>query len=330
LRPLTVCCWLIAWGGTLVEHPAQAQSAPLYEATRAAHASITGDQYMAQVLATLQLRPSVAARLRHKSRLHETAQAGSGRYWQRGTKKHRKTRWEMQTLVAGKKASYVQVFDGDHLWTDRTLPSGRRVYRLDTARLQSRRLAARATTRSLNTEAEWEAHVAAAEGQGGVAEMLADALRRFTFAPPRPAQLDGMAVYALVGQWRPAELEKLWPKLASGKDSPTWPKQLPHHVLLLVGQNNLFPYVVEHRRVEDAHLVASAVGDRPAPDPLLRYELYEVQFTLAMDDSLFEFKPGDDWSDETALVLERSLEMAPRAVSSPTTAGAGLGDEQAR
>jgi hypothetical protein len=335
LRPLTVCCWLVAWGGTLAEHPARAQSAPLYEApagaSTGAHASITGDQYMAQVLATLQIRPSVAARLRHKSRLHETAQAGSGRYWQRGTKKQRVTRWEMQTQVAGKTASYLQVFDRDDLWTDRTLPSGRRVYRLDTTRLQSRRLAARTATRSSNTEAEWEPMIAAAEGQGGLAEMLADALRRFTFAPPRPSQLDGMAVHVLVGQWRRTELEKLWPELASGADSPTWPKQLPHHVLLLVGQNNLFPYVVEHRRVEGAHLVASAVGDRPVPDPLLRYELYEVQFTLAMEDSLFQFKPGDvQWTDETSLVLERSIEVAQRAVSSPTTAGTGLGDEPAR
>jgi len=53
-------------------------------------------------------------------------------------------------------------------------------------------------------------------------------------------------------------------------------------------------------------LAASATGNRPTRDPLLRYELYEVQFAAAMDDSLFEFKPGDiQWTDETSLVLER-------------------------
>jgi hypothetical protein len=258
------------------------------------------------VLATLQRRPSIAARLRHKARLHEIALTGSGKYWQRGVGKQRVTRWEMQTQVAGKTASYVQVFDGNHLWTDRTLPSGRKVHRLDVGRLQSRRRNATVAARSLKTEAEWEPEIAAAEGQGGLAEMLADALRRFTFAPPRATQLNGLAVYALVGQWRRAELEKLWPELISDNDTPTWPRQLPHHVLLLVGQNNLFPYVVEHRRVDDAQLAATAAGNRPTRDPLLRYELYEVQFASAMDDSLFEFKPVDvQWTDETSLVLER-------------------------
>lgn len=301
--------WLLAMA------TAHAQPATLEVAPATAYASATGDQYLANVLATLQRRPSIAARLRHQSRLHDLALTGSGRYWQRGTGNQRVTRWEMQTQVAGQTASYLQVFDGNHLWTDRTLPSGRKVHRLDVSRLQSRRHIAAAAARSLKTKAKWEPEIAAAEGQGGLAEMLADTLRRFTFSPPRPSQLNGLAVYALVGQWRRDELEKLWPELASSDDTPVWPRQLPHHVLLLVGQNNLFPYVVEHRRVDDAQLIASAAGDRPTRDPLLRYELYEVQFAAAMDDSLFEFKPGDvQWSDETSLVLERLL--ATRKTSS--------------
>ena len=306
MRTFSACCWLASTAWILATATSHAQPATLDAAPSISNASVSGDQFLAEVLATLQRRPSIAARLRHKARLHEIALTGSGKYWQRGVGKQRKTRWEMQTQVAGKTASYVQVFDGNHLWTDRTLPSGRKVHRLDVGRLQSRRRNATVAARSLKTEAEWEPEIAAAEGQGGLAEMLADALRRFTFAPPRATQLNGLAVYALVGQWRRAELEKLWPELISDNDTPTWPRQLPHHVLLLVGQNNLFPYVVEHRRVDDAQLAASAAGNRPTRDPLLRYELYEVQFAAAMDDSLFEFKPGDvQWTDETSLVLER-------------------------
>lgn len=266
----------------------------------------SGDQFLAEVLSTLQRRPSVAARLRHQARLHDEALVGSGKYWQRGVGNQRVARWEMQMQVANQAASYVQVFDGNHLWTDRTLASGRTVRRLDVGRLQSR-----LRTLSLNTglpqaKAEWDPLIAAATGQGGLVELVADLLRRYTFAPPRAVQLNGLAVYALVGQWRRSELEKLWPQLASAEDASSWPRQLPHHVLVLVGKNNLFPYVIEHRRAADAGLAASAPGDRPARDPLLRYELYEVQFAAAMDDSLFEFKPGDvQWSDETTLVLER-------------------------
>ncbi len=306
MRTFSACCWLASTAWILATATSHAQPATLDAVPTLANASVSGDQFLAEVLATLQRRPSIAARLRHKARLHEIALTGSGKYWQRGVGKQRVTRWEMQTQVAGKTASYVQVFDGNHLWTDRTLPSGRKVHRLDVGQLQSRRRIAEVGTRSLGVKAEWEPLIAAAEGQGGLAEMLADALRRFTFAPRRTTQFNRLAVYALVGQWRRAELEKLWPELISDNDTPTWPRQLPHHVLLLVGQNNLFPYVVEHRRVDDAQLAATAAGNRPTRDPLLRYELYEVQFAAAMDDSLFEFKPGDvDWTDETKLVLER-------------------------
>ena len=136
--------------------------------------------------------------------------------------------------------------------------------------------------------------------------MLADLLQRFTFAPPRAAQLDGLAVYALVGKWRRPELEKLWPELAESQAPPSWPRQLPHHVLVLVGKSNWFPYVIEHRRASDAPLATSATGDRPTRDPLLRYEIFEVQFAAALEDTLFQYKPGDvPWSDETSLVLQR-------------------------
>ena len=327
MRHLTACCWLACTAWILAAATAHAQLATLDAAPTIAKESASGDQFLAEVLATLQRRPSIAARLRHKARLHELALTGSGKYWQRGVGNQRVTRWEMQTQVAGKTASYVQVFDGNHLWTDRSLPGGRKVHRLDVGRLQSRRRRIAAVgTRSLGAKTVWEPLIAAAEGQGGLAEMLADALRRFTFAPPRASQLNGPAVYALVGQWRRDELENLWPELASGDGTPTWPRQLPHHVLLLVGQNNLFPYVVEHRRVDDAQLAASAAGDRPTRDPLLRYELYEVQFAAAMDDSLFEFKPGDvQWTDETSLVLKRLrdqdavAEATESASRNPTT-----------
>ena len=200
MRTFSACCWLASTAWILAAATSHAQPATLDAAPSISNASVSGDQFLAEVLATLQRRPSIAARIRHKARLHELVLTGSGKYWQRGVGNQRVTRWEMQMQVAGKTASYVQVFDGNHLWTDRTLPSGRKVHRLDVGRLQSRRRNATVAARSLKTEAEWEPEIAAAEGQGGLAEMLADALRRFTFAPPRATQLNGLAVYALVEQ----------------------------------------------------------------------------------------------------------------------------------
>ena len=264
----------------------------------------SGDPFLAEVLATLQRRASISARLRQQARLYDDTVMGTGKYWQLGTGLQRRTRWEMQMQVSETTSSYLQVFDGEHLWTDRTLPSGRKVLRLDTGRLQSLRRGEQLTSKV--EPAAWQTLVESTAGQGGLAEMLADALRRFTFAPRRRTQLQGMNVYALVGQWRRTELDKVWPGITDAEEKPAWPRHLPHHVLLLIGQDNLFPYVLEHRRFADGHLAASAAGDRPTQDPLLRLEIFEVQLAAALDASLFDYKPGDEqWSDETQLVFER-------------------------
>ena len=303
---LTAFRWLVFLAGIAAAVSTHGEPASFSAVSQPVTNPSSGDQFMAEVLATLQRRASVSARLRHQARIFGDTLRGSGKYWQRGVGAQQVTRWEMQTQLADTTASYVQVFDGNHLWTDRTLPSGRKVHRLDVNRLQVRRRTAPAGGKSSSPSPDWAPLLATASGQGGLAEMLADLLRRFTFAPPRAVQLDGLAVYALVGKWRRPELEKLWPELAKAEAPPTWPRQLPHHVLVLVGKSNWFPYVIEHRRAGDAPLATSATGDRPTRDPLLRYEIFEVQFAAALDDTLFQFKPGDvPWSDETSLVLQR-------------------------
>jgi len=325
LTALGSVAWL-AWHLVVVAACTQAiaqnfEGESLLAATASEQSQASGDVFVAEVLATLVRRTNVTARLRYQSRLKETTLTGTGKFWQQGVGNQHKTRWEMQTQVAGKTASYVQIFDGNHLWTDRTLPSGRKVHRLDSARLQSQ--LAKTTKQQGNNglrQSEWQPLLMASQGQGGLAEMLADLLRRYSFSPPRLSQLNGLQVYALVGQWRQAELEKLWPDMKQDVNFSDWPEQLPHHVLLLVGRNNWFPYVVEHRRFDDALLANSAIGDRPTQDPLLRYEIFEVQFAAAMDERLFQFKPGDiDWTDETTLVVGR-LRSEARSDSSGNSA----------
>ncbi|MCG8451129.1 MAG: hypothetical protein MI725_16295, partial [Pirellulales bacterium] len=222
---------------------------------------------------------------------------GSGDYWQQGTGDKPLTRWEMNTLIAGKTASYVQVFDGAYLWTDRRLPSGRQVHRLDVELLQSRLRHGRQARQEL---------LLVTEGQGGLAQMLAALLHKYNFDQPRPTQLNDMPGFALLGRWKAQQLQQVWPEAAHDEqaDPPPWPEQIPHHVLVLVGQN-MFPYVFEYRRQNDAYLADTVAGLRPAHDPLLRYELYEVKFAAAMKRSRFVFPSDVAWKDETSLVLER-------------------------
>jgi hypothetical protein len=78
----------------------------------------------------------------------------------------------------------------------------------------------------------------------------------------------------------------------------------------MVGTSNLFPYVIEFRRAEEADLATNLTGLKPGPDPLTRYEVFEVRFADAIDSTVFQFKPGDvDWSDETSLVFDRVIKQ---------------------
>ena len=264
-------------------------------------ATNAGNQFVAQVLSTLERHDSIAAKLRHESRLHDQKIVGSGNYWQQRAREKRVIRWEMQTQIADKTASFVQVYDGNHLWTDRHLPSGRQVHRLDVAWLQA---SMREQDRGAKLDKRQQL-ISTMEGQGGLGQMLADLLRNYDFQPPEPTQLNGLPVHALIGHWRPIQLTRLWPDAAKLGDEtpPEWPEQLPHHVLLLVG-SNMFPYVCEHRRAADAPLATSLAGLRPTSDPLLRYEIFEVQFAVAIPQEKFQYTPGTlPWTDETTAVL---------------------------
>ena len=268
-----------------------------------ASGAVSGNQVVLQMLQMFESPQyaSMTASIRHQCRLHDDTLVGKGEYWQQGAGDQRLSRFVMQTQLEDKTASYVQVFDGNYLWTDRSYPTGRKVRRLEVSRLKPRMASA--------GQGEYQQMLAEAAVRGGISQMLSDLLKRFDFDSPRASQWNGQPALALIGHWRKSGLEELWPdykKLIEAEEAPDWPAQLPHHVLLLVGPNNLIPHVIEQRRFEDAYLATTVTGLRPTNDPLLRYEIFDVKIAVAIDPQKFVYKTGDvDWSDETAAVIER-------------------------
>lgn len=283
-----------------------------------ASASLDGNLYVAQVLKNLQQHGNIDAKLRFESSLYDQKLVGQGSYQQGGDMNKRFTRWEMQTQIADQTASFVEVYDGDHLWTERRMPSKRDVKRLDVARLQS-------SLKTLSRGSKLTPHdalISSVTGQGGLSEMLADLLRHYTFQPPQPTQLNGLPVYSLVGTWRTEQLAKHWSASVNldALELAEWPTQLPHHVLLLVHKQNLFPCVVEHRSAASSSYATSLAGLRPTSSPLTRYEIYEVNFAVAIPNEHFDFSPDGNWSDETSVVLERlKKEIEPAELSAKAT-----------
>gem|GEM_PF-5528691 len=179
-----------------------------------------GNRYANRVLAILERRSSVVARIRHRVHVGEYTLIGSGRYWQQGVGNLRKTRLVLQTQVGNQSASLVQVFDGRYLWTDRQLPSGRKMTRLDPVRLQAGLTGGGSTITRLGRPTTATSLLSSAASRGSLCGQLADLIEQFEFEAPRQVALDGSPMVALIGQWKAADLKRAWPS-GSGPTSST-------------------------------------------------------------------------------------------------------------
>jgi hypothetical protein len=269
-------------------------------------ASGDGEKLVLMVLETLERRPNIAAKVRQSVRVGRERLTGEGDFWQQGLGNQRRTRWELKTALAGEAAFITQVCDGDHVWTDRKLAEDRHTVRIDVARVR-RELAA--------FDSPEQGRGGLAESQlllvrGGLSQLVADLHRCFVFGSEQTLRWGDRTVKAVVGQWRPDELERQWPGLTSAAED--WPSHLPHHVLLYVDNDDLFPYLVEYRSGRQAELASSNTVYLPSNEALAEFEFVDVQFAAAIPANLFEFTPPEnDWHDVTARLVEQLRPPAP-------------------
>jgi hypothetical protein len=269
-----------------------------------------GDALVARVLATLERWPNLTAKFRQTVRIADEPQAGAGDYWQQGVGNQRRTCWQWQTLIAGEQATFTQIYDRNlHLWTDVRYPGSRTVTRVNIGSL--RRELAAATDATGPGGAGPRAAELELLARGGASQLIAELRRWFVFGSPVGIVENGKQYVAVAGQWREEGLQRDWPGLVPGA-ADAWPAQLPHHVVVKVGREDLFPYVIEYRRGADASLMGDV---REANDPLARCEFFDVRWGVVMPDRLFEFTPPEaDWHDVTMRVLEQ---LRPLAAPTP-------------
>ena len=266
-----------------------------------------GNEVIRNALATLEVRPNVAAKVRQSIRYGSQQLSGTGAYWQQDVGNLRRTCWQLQTIVAGQTAFYSQVYDGNHVWTDRQTPAARTVARVDVERVR-RELAM--SRDGADRAAADEAAQLELLARGGLSQLVAELEQSFTFGAPRSVPRGNGTALALIGRWRPEELARQWPSL-SPESVADWPAHFPHHVLVHVGADR-FPYVIEYRDSSQAGLAVSEAGYLPIDDPLAGYEFIDVQFTALMPAHLFEFAPAQlDWQDVTARTLDRLRPPTP-------------------
>jgi hypothetical protein len=288
--------------------PAASRELPVSDATADAGATSVAppsraEQLLRQAIDALDRHRSVRAKVRHRVDLFEQQLVGAGTYLQ-GSRSSLALRLELKIQLSDRVTSLQQICDGRYLWIDRHLKESPNLTRVDVARVL-------------------KAHEAAGTGLegtplgsplavGGLPGLLQGLDRSFQFTSVFDWQLNGLPVYGVRGQWEPNRLNQLLPNqqeaIEAGRsaDLSKLPMQLPDHVVVFLGRDDLFPYRIEYRRQ-----AGSARGRRQGSSrPLLVLELFEVQFNVPIDPALFAYEPGDrSFTDQTDQYI-RNLELA--------------------
>ena len=258
---------------------------------------------------TLEGRNGVSARIRQRIDLFGKQFVGSGVYFQQRAGSDHLIRLELRILVGNQQSSLLQVLappnsDGHYLWTYRKLPDGEKLSRIDLVRA-ARALKKAETMPGRGTEGTLV-------GFGGLPKLLRGLQAAFDFDTVQPARFDRLAVWTLRGHWKPDRLAKILPDqkaaIEAGEpaDLSKLPDHLPDHVVLMLGQEDLFPYRIEYRRG-----IARKEGGEKDSRALVTMELFDVKLDVPIDRTRFIYNPGNTrFVDETDSFLS-SLGTTP-------------------
>ncbi len=277
-----------------------ASPAPRSTPAPARRDSISGDELLERVLATVDAQTSIAARLRYQINLKDRTALGSGSYLQQGRGAERLFRLELDLKTPPTVSRLRHICDGSTLWISEELAGETHLSQVNVARLRHARPKSEGSTQ----------HIHGWLTLAGLPRLLAGLEGAFEFGPVRESMLDEVRVWTLVGQWERGRLANLLPKQKEAIESGQPAKleklspQLPTHVVIHVGSDDLFPYRIEYWRSPGG--APGAAGNHRG-GLLVLLELYEVRAGTPLDPALFAFAPPDGKKPEnrTAEYLER-------------------------
>ncbi len=293
----------------------------------------SGDHQILLAIARLEQRSSVTARILHQANIHGIHLGGKGEYLQSERGTHRHVRWLLESQHDGVRTSFLQSSDGRFLWTDRQVATGRRIQRVDLWQLR------RMSKLDLSDDSEGRSTESApfspqlTAGYGGLPMLLESLRAHFEFTRPRVFRapeslgLGSQPVLGMIGRWRPESLavvvadlsqidesllapatmtKQLEQRLANGP----LPAQLPINVLVLLGQNDLFPYLIEYRAIDDVLASADLASEslfQLSRAPLTKLEFFDVVFDREIDGGEFLYSAPDEpaWYDGTDQYVDR-------------------------
>lgn len=242
-------------------------------------------QLMEQAIDRLSRYQSISARLRQRIDLFGQQLVGSGTYEQ-GPPRAYQLRMELTVPMGGRMTSYQQISDGRTLWLVEQVLEEPAVRRVDLARVVS---AWEASPRSLMPSRLPDMLVV-----GGLPKMLRAINDWCQFTAAQPHQLSGLPVWVVRGRLDPKRLAHI------EEDSMTAPRPIPDEVVVVLGQQDLFPYRFEYRRVRPAE------KSSPHGALMVALELFDVRTGVSFDPQRFRYSPG------SAPTADVTLEMIQR------------------
>lgn len=256
-----------------------------------------GAPLFASVLAAIESRQSIAARVRHRIDLFDHQLVGSGIYLQQslsaGSSRsvERMLRYELKIQVDDQVTSLLQIGDGNTLWVYEDLLGKVSLSQISLQRLRG----------ALNSQERPNVAPATAWIMlGGLPKLLKSLGDWYEFTSVEEGRLDRLPVWVLRGKMSKEKLAALLPdqkdRILAGATPvlDRMPHQVPDRVVLMIGRDDLFPYRMEYWRLLPGEKKPLSLKKPPPADRmLLGMELFEVQFDVPLDPQQFVYNPGD-------------------------------------
>jgi hypothetical protein len=254
-----------------------------------------------QVQRNLDQLGSLSAKVRMQLDLFDQQASGAGLYLQKRDGRRQLSRFALKSQFGDAAFTLLQINDGRWFWTYRELPDGPSLNRLDLERIDEQ----------LRNGGTSEPPLPA-EGLsiGGLPKLLAGLRRCFQFTYRGETQLADHRVLVVDGAWRPDRLAAAVPdqRTAIEAERPIeikkLPAHLPEHVLLYIGQADLFPYRIDYLRRNDRSGGAGQGSVPPGYRVMMTIEFFDVRANQTIDSREFDYQPRLKWVDTTGAYLK--------------------------
>jgi hypothetical protein len=262
-----------------------------------------GQQLLAQAIVTLESRTTITGKIHYYFEMfNDVSVEGTGTYLAQLSQTGQWFRWELFLPQQGERPYGWELFDGQALWIYQNDPKEQKetLRRVDILQV-AQHLEKQGNLPKMGEIGNWP-------GLGGLSRLLRSLQANFQFTVVENTTLritDGqtsqrLPVWKLLGVWKSDRLAQLLPDQADRiqpglpVQGENLPGQIPDHVLLLLGQEDLFPYEIQYRRRSTGRLaewLAQFAWLQRQDRTLARIEFVEVVLNNPLPPDAFHYQP---------------------------------------